>query len=152
MQTFNYCSKSILKDNITTIVLSLLMIVVPIVSPFGIRIGTARILGPLPTTIILIAVGLYLLYKVTVRIRNARVLAAGNSSITVDDDIMTYPVIKHGKAEQCKLKISEITNTRYDDEDGLLTITLTNGDKAEFDVDYFDNIDKLKEFEALLQK
>ncbi|MDE6268167.1 MAG: hypothetical protein K2M04_03695 [Muribaculaceae bacterium] len=152
MKTFTYYPKSVLKDNLTTIVLSLLMIVVPIVYPFGIRIGTARILGPLPTAIIIIAIGLYLLYNVTMRIRNARVLASGNCTITVNDDVVTYPVIKNGRSEQNLLKIPEITNTRYDEDDGILTVTMTNGNKIEFDVDYFDSPDKLKEFEALLQK
>lgn len=33
MTTFNYSSKSVLKDNLTTIGLSLLLVVVPIVYP-----------------------------------------------------------------------------------------------------------------------
>ena len=61
MTTFNYSSKSVLKDNLTTIGLSLLLVVVPIVYPFGLKIGSTRILGPLPTAIILIALGLFIL-------------------------------------------------------------------------------------------
>ncbi len=152
MITFNYSSKSVLKDSLTTIVLSIVMIVGPIVYPFGIRIGATRILGPLPTAIILIAIGLFILYRVLMKIREARTLAAKNCFITVSDDMVTYPVIKHGKVQQNTFKISEIADASYDNENGILTVTLTNKQKAEFDVDYFDSIDKLKEFAALIQK
>lgn len=152
MITFNYSSRSALKDNLTTIALSALMIVVPIVYPFGIRIGATRILGPLPTAIILIAIGLIILYRVLMKIREARALAAENCLITVSDDVVTYPIIKQGKVKHSTLKISEIADTSYDNENGILTVTLTNKQKAEFDVDYFDSIDKLKEFAAIIQK
>ncbi|MDE6000117.1 MAG: hypothetical protein K2H04_08650, partial [Bacteroidaceae bacterium] len=90
MKTFKYGSKSVVKDNLTTIGLSLLMIVVPIVYPFGIRIGRLRVLGPLPTAIIFIAIGLFILVKVLLSIRQAHALAAKDCVITVDDDRVTY--------------------------------------------------------------
>ena len=69
MTTFNYSSKSSIKDNLTEILIGAALIIVPIVYPFGIKIGTARILAPLPTAIILALVGLYLVFKAWRKIR-----------------------------------------------------------------------------------
>ena len=49
MATFNYSSKSSIKDNLTEILVGAGLIIVPVVYPFGIKVGTLRILGPLPT-------------------------------------------------------------------------------------------------------
>lgn len=46
-QTFSYCSKSALKDNMTELAIGIALVVVPIVYPFGIKIGATRILSPL---------------------------------------------------------------------------------------------------------
>lgn len=40
----------------------------------------------------------------------------------------------------------------YAEDDGILTVTLNNGKSTKFDVDFFDGLDQLKEFAALLQK
>lgn len=53
MKTFNYSSKASIKDNLTEILIGAALIIGPIVYPFGIKIGATRILGPLPTAIIL---------------------------------------------------------------------------------------------------
>ena len=63
MATFNYSSKSSIKDNLTEILVGAGLIIVPVVYPFGIKVGTLRILGPLPTAIILALVGLYMLFR-----------------------------------------------------------------------------------------
>lgn len=63
MATFNYSSKSSIKDNLTEILVGAGLIIVPVVYPFGIKVGTLRILGPLPTAIILALVGLYMLIQ-----------------------------------------------------------------------------------------
>lgn len=63
MTTFNYSSKSSIKDNLTEILIGAALIIIPIVYPFGIKVGTLRILGPLPTAIILALVGLYMLFR-----------------------------------------------------------------------------------------
>lgn len=63
MATFNYSSKSSIKDNLTEILVGAGLIIVPVVYPFGIKVGTLRILGPLPTAIILALVGLYMLFE-----------------------------------------------------------------------------------------
>ena len=126
MATFNYSSKSSIKDNLTEILVGAGLIIVPVVYPFGIKVGTLRILGPLPTAIILALVGLYMLFRAWRKIHKARKLAAKSCIITVDGDKVTYPVI--------------------------VTITLANGSTAKFDVDFFDGLPQLKEFAALLKK
>ena len=93
MATFNYSSKSSIKDNLTEILVGAGLIIVPVVYPFGIKVGTLRILGPLPTAIILALVGLYMLFRAWRKIHKARKLAAKSCIITVDGDKVTYPVI-----------------------------------------------------------
>ncbi len=152
MKTFNYSSKSVLKDNLTAIGFSLLLVVVPIVHPFGTRIGRLRILGPLPTAIIFVAIGLLMLFKVLKKVRRARALAAKGCVITVDGDRVTYPVIKKGAMEQGTFRVSDISDVNYNEEDGILTVTLANGTKAKFDLDFFGSLSKLKEFVALIRE
>lgn len=152
MTTFNYSSKSSIKDNLTETLIGAALIIVPIAYPFGIKIGTARILGPLPTTIILALIGLYMLFRAWQKIHKARKLAAQNCIITVDGDKVTYPVIVKGIVEIRTFTLSEISNSNYNYDDGILTIVLKNGSTAKFDVDFFDGLPQLKEFAALLKK
>ena len=42
MATFNYSSKSSIKDNLTEILVGAGLIIVPVVYPFGIKVGTLR--------------------------------------------------------------------------------------------------------------
>ena len=76
MKTFNYASTSAVKENLTYLILGAALIVFPLVHPFGIRIGAKPVLGPLPTTILLIIAGLYMLYTAYRKIRQARALSA----------------------------------------------------------------------------
>ncbi len=105
MATFNYSSKSSIKDNLTEILVGAGLIIVPVVYPFGIKVGTLRILGPLPTAIILALVGLYMLFRAWRKIHKARKLAAKSCIITVDGDKVTYPVIVKGNVEMCSFYI-----------------------------------------------
>lgn len=66
--------------------------------------------------------------------------------------MVTYPVIRKGNVEKESFAISEISNLAYDEDDGILTVTLNDGMTIKFDVDFFDSLDQLKEFAALLQK
>lgn len=84
MKTFNYVAKSVYRDNLVNIILSLMLILVPIVHPFGIKIGAARILDPFPTTVILVVAGHVLIIRVLMAIRHARLLAKAGGVITVD--------------------------------------------------------------------
>ncbi len=97
MKTFNYAPASPIKDNITMLAVSVGMVVVPLVYPFGIRIGSTRILGPTGTAIVFIIGGLVLLAMTLNKIRLARALAANGGKIVVDADSVTYPIIKKGE-------------------------------------------------------
>lgn len=152
MKTFNYSSKASIKDNLTEILIGAALIIGPIVYPFGIKIGATRILGPLPTAIILAIAGLFMLFKAWQKIRQARTLAAKGCVITVDNSKVTYPVIQKGTITQGLFAFSDISLLNYDEEDGILTVTLADGNKVKFDVDFFDSLSHLKEFAALIQK
>ena len=60
------------------------MVVVPLVYPFGIRIGRMRILGPTAVTIIFVIGGLALLAFTVREIMQARKLIAQGGEITVE--------------------------------------------------------------------
>ncbi len=152
MKTFNYASTSSIKENLTSLILGVALIVIPIVYPFGIRIGAKPILGPIPTMILMIIAGLYMLYTAYRKIRQARALSAKGGVITVDDERVTYPVIRKGGVEQETFAISEVSNLAYDEDAGILTVVLNDDKTIKFDVDFFDSLDQLKEFAALIQK
>ena len=152
MATFNYSSKSSIKDNLTEILVGAGLIIVPVVYPFGIKVGTLRILGPLPTAIILAHDGLYMLFRAWRKIHKARKLAAKSCIITDDGEKVTYPVNEKGNDEMRTITLSEKSSTNYKYDNGNLTITLANGSTAKFDVDFFDGLPQLKEFAALLKK
>lgn len=97
MKTFNYAPASPIKDNITMLAVSVGMVVVPLVYPFGIRIGSTRILGPTSTAIVFIIGGLVLLVITLNKVHLARALAANGGKIVVDTDSVTYPIIKKGE-------------------------------------------------------
>lgn len=152
MKTFNYASTSSIKENITSLIIGIALIAFPLVHPFGIRVGAKPILGPLPTTILMIIAGLYMLYTAYRKIRNARALSAKGGIISVDGDQVTYPVIRKGNVETENFAISRVSNLSYDQDDGILTVRLDDGKEIKFDVDFFDGLDHLKEFAALIQK
>ena len=152
MKTFNYVAKSVYRDNLVNIILSLMLILVPIVHPFGIKIGTARILAPLPTAIILALVGLYIMFKAWRKIRQAGKLSAKSSVITVDGNKVSYPEISKGKVETRSFLLSEISNIDYNYGKGILTVSLANGSSIKFDLDFFDGQPQLKEFVESLKK
>lgn len=152
MKTFNYASTSSIKDNLTFLLVGAALIIFPIVHPFGIRIGVKQILGPIPTTIILIIAGLYMLYTAFRKIRHGRALAAKGGQITVDGDRITYPSIQKGTVEEDSFTISDIASMHYNEEDGILTVSLNSGKIIKFDVEFFDDLAHLKEFVELIQK
>lgn len=152
MKTFNYVAKSVYRDNLVNIILSLMLILVPIVHPFGIKIGAARILDPFPTTVILVVAGHVLIIRVLMAIRHARLLAKAGGVITVDGGRITYPFAGRRKPEMRELLIADITAVSYDEDDGLLSVELTDGSEVVFDLDLFDNLTRFREFAALIHK
>lgn len=75
------------------LVVSVGMVVVPHVYPFGTRIGSTRIPGPTGTAIVFIIGGLVLLAMTLNKVRLARALAANGGKIVIDADSITYPII-----------------------------------------------------------
>lgn len=80
MRTFNYTPSSPFSGKLTNLGISLVMIVFPLVAPFGIRIGSMRILGPTAVTILFVAGGAVLLLCTLLEIRKARALAAAREA------------------------------------------------------------------------
>ena len=148
MKTFNYAPASPIKDNITMLAVSVGMVVVPLVYPFGIRIGSTRILGPTSTAIVFIIGGLVLLVITLNKVRLARALAANGGKIVVDADSVTYPIIKTDKI----FKISDIKHLKYDDEEGELEIFLTDDTQITLHAGFFESFERYEEFFALLKK
>ncbi len=152
MKTFNYAPVSPIKDNITMLAVSVGMVVVPLVYPFGIRIGSTRILGPTSTAIVFIIGGLVLLVITLNKVRLARALAANGGKIVVDADSVTYPIIKKGEKTDKIFKISDIKHLKYDDEEGELEIFLTDDTQITLHAGFFESFERYEEFFALLKK
>lgn len=152
MKTFNYAPASPIKDNITMLAISVGMVVVPFVYPFGIRIGSTRILGPTGTAIVFIIGGLILLAVTLNKIRLARALAANGGKIVVDEECVTYPIVKKGTKSDKTFKISDIKHLEHDDEEGELEIFLIDGTQITVYAEFFDSCEQYEEFFALLKK
>ena len=133
MKTFNYAPASPIKDNITMLAVSVGMVVVPLVYPFGIRIGS-------------------LLVITLNKVRLARALAANGGKIVVDADSVTYPIIKKGEKTDKIFKISDIKHLKYDDEEGELEIFLTDDTQITLHAGFFESFERYEEFFALLKK
>lgn len=151
MKTFNYTPSSPLTGRLTNLGIALGMILIPIFVPFGIRIGTLRILGPTGVAVLFIGGGLVLLTMTLLEIRKARVLAAQGAAITVDGTRVTYPEVEKGSVQMRTFDLSEIEWTKFDDEENELTVRLTDRSVV-FDASYFDDEAAYDAFEALLKK
>lgn len=138
-------------SKLTTIGIALFMIVFPLIAPFGIRIGRMRILGPTAVTVIFVVGGVALLIFTLLEIRKARVLAAQGGSITVDGDLVTYPVVKKDKIEQGQFNITDIEWIKYDEEEDECKIK-TVDDHIILRTDFFENQEAYDAFRALLGK
>ena len=152
MKTFNYAPATPVKDNLTMLAVSVGMVVVPLVYPFGIRIGSTRILGPTGTAIVFIIGGLILLVMTLNKVRLAHALASNGGKIVVDVDSVTYPIIKKGEKTDKTFKISDVKHLEYDDEEGELEIFLTDDTQITLHAGFFDSFERYEEFFALLKK
>ena len=75
MQKFSYTPSNPFSGSVSSLAIGAGMVVVPLVYPFGIRIGRMRILGPTAVTIIFVIGGLALLHS-----RSAKSCRPANSS------------------------------------------------------------------------
>ena len=97
MKTFNYAPASPIKDNITMLAVSVGMVVVPLVYPFGYKNRQYPNTWPYEYCHCFIIGGLVLLVITLNKVRLARALAANGGKIVVDADSVTYPIIKKGE-------------------------------------------------------
>ena len=90
MQKFNYTPSNPFSGSVSSLAIGAGMVVVPLVYPFGIRIGRMRILGPTAVTIIFVIGGLALLAFTVREIMQARKLIAQGGEITVEGGKVTF--------------------------------------------------------------
>ena len=89
MQKFNYTPTNPFSGSLSSLAIGAGMVIVPLVYPFGIRIGRMPILGATATTVIFVVGGLTLLAFTAREIMQARRLIAQGGEITVDGDLVT---------------------------------------------------------------
>mgnify|MGYP000618096581 CR=1 FL=1 len=100
MQKFSYTPTNPFSGSLSSLAIGAGMVIVPLVYPFGIRIGRMPILGATATTIIFVVGGLALLTFTVREIMQARKLIAQGGEITVDGERVTIPVVKKGRRNQ----------------------------------------------------
>lgn len=149
MKTFNYNPGNPIPGKLPRLGIAIIMIVLPLIVPFGIRIGRMRILEPAAVAAILLVGGIALLIYTLLQIHKERVLHAKQCPITVDGDRVTYPAVRGETVEKRAFRISEIEYTRYDEEEKELSVSLPE-DLLVFRSDFFDSPDDYKAFADLL--
>ena len=146
MRTFNYTPSSPFSGKLTNLGISLVMIVFPLVAPFGIRIGR-----PTAVTILFVAGGAVLLLCTLLEIRKARALAAAGGRITIDGDRVTFPVVRKGAVTEETLLIPQVERTKFDEEENEFEIALPDAHHT-FNAGYFDSEEEFEAFRALFEK
>lgn len=151
MQKFNYTPNNPFSGSISSLAIGAGMVIVPLVYPFGIRIGRMRILGPTAVTVIFVIGGLALLAFTVREIMQARKLIAQGGEITVDGDQVTIPVVKKGAVVRESFKLSEVEYTKFDEEENEFSISLP-ADHYVIRGAFFDNADAFGAFKSLFSK
>ena len=106
MQKFNYTPTNPFSGSLSSLAIGAGMVIVPLVYPFGIRIGRMPILGATATTVIFVVGGLTLL------------------AFTVDGDLVTIPVVKKGTVTNESFRLPDVEYTKFDAEENEFTISL----------------------------
>ena len=108
MQKFNYTPTNPFSGSLSSLAIGAGMVIVPLVYPFGIRIGRMPILGATATTVIFVV---------------GRLIAQGGE-ITVDGDLVTIPVVKKGTVTNESFRLPDVEYTKFDAEENEFTISL----------------------------
>ena len=124
MQKFNYTPTNPFSGSLSSLAIGAGMVIVPLVYPFGIRIGRMPILGATATTIIFVVGGLALLTFTVREIMQARKLIAQGGEITVDGDLVTIPVVKKGTVTNESFRLPDVEYTKFDAEENEFSISL----------------------------
>ena len=143
MQKFNYTPSNPFSGSVSSLAIGAGMVIVPLVWPFGIRIG--RI------TIIFVLGGLALLAFTALEITKARKLIAQGGEITVDGDQVTIPVVKKGAVVLESFKLSEVERTKFDEEENEFNISLPS-DHHVIRGAFFDSADAFEAFKSVFEK
>ena len=123
MQKFNYTPSNPFSGSVSSLAIGAGMVVVPLVYPFGIRIGRMRILGPTAVTIIFVIGGLALLAFTVREIMQARKLIAQGGEITVEGGKVTIPVVRKKEVVNESFLLSEVEYTKFDEEENEFKIS-----------------------------
>ena len=114
MQKFSYTPTNPFSGSLSSLAIGAGMVIVPLVYPFGIRIGRMPILGATATTIIFVVGGLALLTFTVREIMQARKLIAQ----------VTIPVVKKGTVTNESFRLPDVEYTKFDAEENEFTISL----------------------------
>lgn len=151
MQKFNYTPSNPFSGSLSSLAFGVGMVVVPLVWPFGIRIGGMRILGPTAVTTIFVIGGLALLAFTVQGIMQARKLIAQGGEIIVDGDQVTIPVVKKGAVVEQTFKLQEVKYTKFDAEENEFNISLP-ADHHVIRGAFFESDEAFDEFKSLFNK
>lgn len=151
MKQFNYIPKNGILSYLWAFLVPAAMIIVPIVSPFGIRVGQLVILPYPYSTIVVVIIGICLLTYQYLRFKREKALKQNARPITVDNDKITFVKTKGGKIEEVTFSLNEVTGVDFDKEDEILEVSTGKG-KYKFDADFFDTKQHFEEFKQLFYK
>lgn len=151
MQKFNYTPTNPFSGSVSSLAIGAGMVIVPLVYPFGIRIGRMRILGPTAVTVIFVIGGLALLAFTVREIMQARKLIAQGGEISVDSDQVTIPVVKKGSVVKESFKLSEVEYTKFDEEENEFSISLPS-DHYVIRGAFFDSAEAFEAFKSVFNK
>ena len=151
MQKFNYTPSNPFSGSVSSLAIGAGMVVVPLVYPFGIRIGRMRILGPTAVTIIFVIGGLALLAFTVREIMQARKLIAQGGEITVEGGKVTIPVVRKKEVVNESFLLSEVEYTKFDEEENEFKISLP-ADHHVIRGAFFENAEAFDAFKSIFDK
>lgn len=151
MKQFNYTPKTGIMECITSFIMPVVLIVLPIVYPFGIRLKRFNLL-PYPYSMyVLVAIGALLFIYQLRRIRKDAKLKQHVQPIRVDEDKISFVRIHKGIPQEVTFTLADIKNLDLDTEDEILEVQ-TEKSKYKFDADFFDSKAEFKQFMKVLQQ
>lgn len=145
---FSYTPKEGFMSYLWAFLAPVMVIVVPVVWPFGIRIGRMVILPYPYSAVVLIIIGICVLIYQFRRYKRENLLKRQGHPIVVDEDKITFTTVAKGQAKEVTFSISEVTRADFDKEDELLKVSTGKGNYT-FDADFFENNTCFQEFMEL---
>lgn len=151
MKQFNYTPKTGIMECITSFIMPVVLIVLPIVYPFGIQLKRFNIL-PYPYSMyVLVAIGVLLFIYQLRRIRKNTRLKQHVQPIRIDEDKISFVRIHKGGPQEVTFNLADIKNLDLDNEDEILEVE-TEESKYKFNADFFDSKAEFTQFMKMLQQ